>query len=192
MAFLFKEKRRISEDMNHLTKDGDLPWGWVAKYEAFTKNAQDEYMRFYTDYCNNRYGDPKRKYASLKSLLLYIDDAKKKYARMGECFLFWFVETWAKNDEVNKLESELKYIEENFSALESKYKQEQYIENVLLPSIKRKALDIVKKNKSIIQTDVYKYFREEEKIYVRDVLRMLSIEGKIKREKCGRTYKLTT
>jgi len=182
---------RSNTDMNKLAPDGELPWGWVYHNADFTAKAQAEYMKFYKSYSDNKYGDPKKKYAALKSLLLYIEDAKKKYAQKGECFLFWFVSTWAKDEEVKELSAELKYTEEHIEELEEAYKKRQYIENILIPDIKKKAIEIIKNNPGIIQTDVYNFFEPEVKMYVQDVLRVLSKTGKIKREKYGRTYKLT-
>lgn len=120
-----KETNSFGEDMNRLTKDGELPWGWLTKHKDFTDTAQAEVMYFYKQYGDNCYGEPKKKYAALKSLLLYIEDAKRLYAQKGECFLYWFVSIWAKEDEVDKLYAELRYIEEHISELEEKYKKMQ-------------------------------------------------------------------
>lgn len=182
---------RSNTDMNRLAPDGDLPYGWTYHNADFTAKAQAEYMKFYKSYSENRYGDPKKKYAALKSLLLYIEDAKKKYAQKGECFLYWFVNWMAKDAEVKELNAELKYMEEHMQELEEAYKKRQYIENILIPDIKKKAVEIIKENPGIVQTDVYAFFEPEVKMYVQDVLRILSKTGKIKRLKFGRTYKLT-
>lgn len=179
------------KELEHLTADGDLPWGWFFANKQFIEHATEEVKYFYSQYVENRYSEPKKKYAALKSLLLYIEDAKKLCAQKGECFLFWFVETWAKDEEVKRLSDELHYIEEHIVELEESYKRRQYIENILIPDIKKKAIEIIKNNPGIIQTEIYSFFEPDVKIYVQDVLRLLSKSGEIKREKYGRTYKLT-
>lgn len=186
-----KEELRRRKDMDRLTPEGELPWGWVTAYEDFIKEAQTEVMYFYKEYNDNRYGEPLKWYAALKSLLLYFEDAKKIYAKKGECFLYWFVATWAQDEEVKRLTDELHYLEEHIDELEEEYKRRQYIEHILIPDLKKKALEIVKNHPGIIQTDVYTHFEPEVKNYVQDACRTLYKEGKIKREKHGRTFKLT-
>lgn len=192
---LFKKKpvqevNSFGQRYDCLTEDGELPWGWAYRNKEFTDAAQAEVMFFYDEYYKHRYGEPRKKYAALKSLLLYIDDAKKIYAKKGECFLFWFVNLWAKDEEVQQLTEELRYIEEHFDELEEEYKKDQYIQNVLIPDLTKKVLELVKNNPGILQTEAYTYFEPEVKDYVQGVFRNLSNEGKIKREKHGRTFKL--
>ena len=181
----------IGEPLDRLTADGELPFGWVYRYKDFTDKISSEYLFFSKEYYESLRKEPIKKYAALKSLLLYIDDAKKLCAANGECFTFWFCETWAKDEEVQKMRSELKYIEEHIDELEADYKKRQYVENILIPDLKKKAYALVKESPGILQTDAYKQFAPEVEIYVRDVFRALEKEGKIKREKHGRTYKLT-
>lgn len=186
-----KEELRSKKSMDRLTPEGELPVGWLLAYEDFIKEAQTEVMYFYKEYNDNKYGEPKKKYAALKSLLLYFEDAKKIYAKKGECFLYWFENWWAKEEEVKRLTEELHYLEEHIDELEAEYKRRQYIEHILIPDLKKKALEIVENNPGIIQTDVYTHFEPEVKSYVQDACRALYKEGKIKREKHGRTFKLT-
>lgn len=179
------------ETLDHLGEDGELPWGWAYHYKDFTEAADKEVKFFYDEYYKHRYGDPRKKYAAIKSLLLYFDDAKKVYAKKGECFLFWFENWWATEDEVKRLTEELKYLEEHMDELEKEYKRQQYINNILIPDIKIKAIQIIKDNPGILQTEVYGHFEAKHKTFVQDALYQLAKEGKITREKQGRTYKLT-
>lgn len=181
----------FDERMDRLTAEGELPWGWLTQNKAFIDKATAEYLDFFKRYAEHEYGDPLKKYAGLKSLLLYIEEAKVIYAQKGECFLFWFVHTWAQDEQVQKMYAELRYIEEHHEELEKKYKRQQYIEHILIPELKKKAIEVVRENPGIIQTDAYSHFEPEVKSYVQDVFRILSNEGKIKREKHGRTYKLS-
>ncbi len=185
------QNNSFGQRMDRLTPEGDLPSGWVYQNKEFVDKATAEYIYFSKQYTDHEYGDPKEKYAGLKSLLLYIEDAKKLYAKKGECFLFWFVETWAKEQEVKELYSELRYIEEHYDELKKEYDRKQYIERILIPELKKKAIEVVKENPGIIQTDAYGFFDPNVKPYVQEVFRALSKEGKIKREKHGRTYKLS-
>lgn len=185
------QSNSFGQKMDRLTPEGDLPFGWVYKNKEFVDKATAEYIYFSKQYTDHEYGDPKEKYAGLKSLLLYIEDTKKHYAKKGECFLFWFVETWAKAEEVKELYSELQYIEEHYDELKKEYDRRQYIEHILIPELKKKAIEVVTESPGIIQTDAYNYFNPDVKSYVQEAFRILSREGKIKREKHGRTYKLS-
>ncbi len=111
---------------------------------------------------------------------------------MGECFLFYFNNWWAKEDEVQSLADELKYLEEHYNEIEKEYKKRQYIEQVLIPDLKKKSFKIIKDNPGILQTEVYGHFEPEVKRHVQDAIYQLNREEKIHREKQGRTYKLYT
>lgn len=194
----FKKSKKASEselskeNMEKLDSDGGLPFGWISAHKAFVSEAEAEYKAFWKLYADNEFGSPKKKCAALKSLLQYISDARRKYEKMGECYLFYFENWWASKEEVKSLTDELKRLEDNLDELEAEYARNQYIEHVLIPELKQKALNVVKENPGIIQTDAYSYFDPDMKAYVQDAFRILSKEGKIKREKHGRTYKLTT
>ena len=110
---------------------------------------------------------------------------------MGECHLFYFNSMWAQDDVVNSLKGEFKFLEDNFDEVEKDYKRKQYIEHILIPDLKAKSLTIIKDNQEILQTEVYRYFDKEIKTHVQDAIYQLNREGKIHREKQGRTYKLT-
>lgn len=181
----------LGERMDKLTPDGELPWGWLTKNQDFIRKAEAEYGNLFSEYAKHQYGDPQKRYAGLKSLLLYIEDAKKHYAQKGECYLYWFESYWVQDEEVKKLYSELQYMEEHYDELKKEYERKQYIENILIPELKKKAIEVVKENPGIIQTDAYGFFDPDAKSYVQEVFRILSREGKIKREKQGRTYKLS-
>lgn len=187
----YKDLISKERDMSKLTPEGELPVGWVFVHEDFIKDAEKEVMYFYGEYYKYQYGEPAKKYAALKSLLQYFEDAKRIYKKKGECYLYWFENSWAKSDKVEQLQSELHYLEEHFDEIEENYKKRQYIENILIPDLKKQVIEIVKNNPGIVQTELYAHFNPEVKDYVQDVCRTLFKENKIKREKYGRTFKLT-
>lgn len=177
-----KAELRKQKDMNKLTSEGELPFGWVLAYEDFIKNADNEVMYFYEEYHKNQYGEPLKKYAALKSLVIYFEDAKRIYAKRGECFLYWFENMWAKEDEVRKLTDELKYMEAHMDEL---IQQEK-----VLKKLRTDLKEIIKAEPGVKQEQLYKRFSPELKNHISNELYNMAANGVIRREKSGRTYAL--
>lgn len=96
-----------SDDFAHLTKDGELPFGWVSRNREFTDKIQSEYSYFLNLWLNSRSGSPKDQYATLKSFVLYLEDVEKLCKSKGECFEFWFYEILTSPDYIQKRKNEL-------------------------------------------------------------------------------------
>ena len=94
-------------DFEHLTKEGDLPFGWIYRNKEFTDKIQSEYSYFLNLWLDSRSGSPKEQYAALKSFVLYLEDAEKICISKGECFEFWFYEIIASADYIDKRKNEL-------------------------------------------------------------------------------------
>ena len=101
----------FGEQLDRLTPDGELPWGWIAANKQFTDKIQNE-----SQYFLNQWMDAERKgaleeYAALKSYLIYLDDAKRLCESHGECFAKWFSDIIASQKNINKWTAKLKAIE---------------------------------------------------------------------------------
>ena len=179
----------FDDDLDHLDSDGELPFGWLTVNKRFTDQIQSECFYFIKAYANSRDKDPKAKYAALKSLVLYMHDAKKLCMSKGECFVYW-LETCFTDDYLAEREQELAYIEGNFEKLESEYNRKLQIENEILPALRNKLLEIIKTTPGIIQTDVYKMFDGDIKQHVTSELYCMEKDGLIVRKKQGRTYSI--
>lgn len=113
---LFGKKKRTNnagENLDHLTPEGNLPFGWMTYNQEIVKQMEDEVETFRDSVNNTK--DPLKKYAALKSYLLYLEDGKKHYSKISECAGKYFEEyicnsymTESYLKQFKKLEKEMK------------------------------------------------------------------------------------
>lgn len=176
-----------SERLDRLTADGDLPFGWVYANRDFIGKIEGEYKHFFSMWCDSKDKGPKEQYAALKSFVTYMNDAKKLCTSKGECFAFWQDRTLFDDAYIKELTEKMKFIKDHYDDLEDEYQREQYIKHCVLPEIPK----IIRKNPGILQTDIYKMYPVDCKNHISSELYMMARNGKIVREKSGRTYSLT-
>lgn len=107
---LLKALDRIAkpeDDLDHLTKEGDLPWGWHSHNKAFTDKINNEFSYFLNSWLDVRSKSPSEQYQALKSFVLYLEDVEKLCKSKGECFEFWFYEILTSKDYIKKRKNEL-------------------------------------------------------------------------------------
>lgn len=110
------------DDLDHLDKDGELPWGWFSANLDFTEQIQNEYRIFLNAWIESRRKSPKEEYAALKSFVTYMNDVKSLCYSKGECFDFWR-KIQFDDEYLNERTEELQYIQAHFGELEAKYKE---------------------------------------------------------------------
>lgn len=176
----------MGESLDSLTAEGDIPFGWVSANRDFTRKIESEYIYFFAKWYESKDRGPKEQYAALKSFVLYMNDVKKLCASKGECFAFWQDRTLFNDDYINELTEKMQYINENFADLEDEYQREQYIKHCILPELP----GIIKANPGILQTEIFKMYPVDCKNLISFELYAMSRNGKIIREKSGRTYSL--
>ena len=104
-----QDQAKQATNDEHLTPEGELPWGWVSRNKDFTERIQSEFSYFLNMWINTRGKnvDPIAKYEALKSFVLYLEDVEKLCISQGECFEFWFYEILASKDYIQKRKNEL-------------------------------------------------------------------------------------
>lgn len=119
MAFfdLFKTKQVVNQcnksienskaDFEHLTAEGELPWGWIMRNKEFTDKINSEFSYFLNMWLDARKKSQKELYSALKSFVLYLEDTEKLCKSKGECFEFWFYEILASKDYIQQRKEEL-------------------------------------------------------------------------------------
>ena len=78
MGILFgrKKKQKVLID-----SDSGLPWGWLSQNKELVDTIFHEAMTFESEISHAK-GDL-QKYAALKSYILYLEDGKKHYKKLG-------------------------------------------------------------------------------------------------------------
>lgn len=184
-----KDHHSSREDLQHLTADGDLPWGWITANADFTGRIGSEYRYFFNAWLESRSKSPRETYTALKSFVLYMNDAKKLCHGMGECFERW-LEICFTDDYLDKRTEELNNYEQNLPELEAAYEKKMQFECNILPHLEKELLRIIKEQSGILQKDIYKMFDPIGKKYIQEKLYYAEKAGKITREKNGNSYKL--
>lgn len=95
------------DDLEHLTKDGELPWGWHSHNKEFTEKIKTEYSHFLNAWLDSKSKSPEEQYSALKSFVLYLEDLEKLCKSKGECFEFWYNEILTSPDYLTKRKKEL-------------------------------------------------------------------------------------
>ena len=67
-------------DYDHLTEEGELPWGWLYHNKEFVDRTQTEYTHFLNNWIDATKKSPKELYPALKSFALYLEDLEKEYS----------------------------------------------------------------------------------------------------------------
>ena len=105
------------DDLEHLTAEGNLPWGWHSHNKEFTEKIGCEYTHFLNSWLDARKKSPKELHSALKSFILYMEDVERLCKSKGECFEFWFYEILTSPDYLQKRKEELERLEANIESL---------------------------------------------------------------------------
>lgn len=168
------------DDLDHLTKDGELPWGWHSHNKAFTDKINTEYSYFLNMWLDARNKTPKEQYQALKSFVLYLDDAGELCKSKGECFEFWFYEILTSKDYIEKRKKELTVLINNFDRLQEIHEK--------LDKLKPAVVILLKENDGILQSEFKKLFDAPFQSAVSDILYEMSKSGELERIKSGKSY----
>jgi hypothetical protein len=194
IKIVFKAPSTPDIDLKHLTKEGELPWGWVTHNKEFTGKINSEYSYFLHMWLDSRNKSPKERYQALKSFVLYLEDVEKLCKSKGECFEFWFYKLIASKDYIEQRKSELTELVNDFDALQKEYELNSWKEKEKQKKIIEMKSDVIlllKENDGILQSDFWKLFDDEIcRMAATDIVYALVKEGKIERTKSGRSYTL--
>ena len=109
------------DDLEHLTAEGELPWGWHTHTKEFTDKINNEYSYFLNVWIEARNKSPMELYAALKSFVMYLEDLERICKSKGECFEFWFYNILTTEDYLEKRKKELDELVANFDELQANY-----------------------------------------------------------------------
>ena len=175
-----KQSSVAQVDFDHLTSEGDLPFGWIYRNKEFTDQINNEFSCFLNNWIDAKQKSPHELYEALKSFVLYLEDAAKLCKSKGECFEFWYNEILTSKDYIDKRKNELNELTNNLDELQQTYEKKQN----LFPAV----VDLLKENDGILQSEFKNLFDDPFQNEVADILYHLHKDGKLERIKSGRTY----
>lgn len=181
-----QEINKPDADQLHLTKEGNLPWGWFNLNREFTEQIKSEYTYFLNEWIAKRSAEPKRRYEALESFVVYMNDVQKVCYSKSECHAYWFDSTIASPEYIAERAAELRELETNFKEIEVAYRKHEKE----LAGLDERVMEKIRQNEGILQMDLVKMFDASVKSDISEMLYRWSEEGKIVRFKSGRSYAL--
>lgn len=183
---VMQEINKPDEDQNHLTKEGELPWGWLTLNKEFTEQIKAEYTYFLNEWIANKNEKPRRRLETLESLVSYLNDVQKICNSKSECHAYWFKSVIASPEYIEERTAELNDLQSNFAEIETAYKKHEKE----LAGLEEKVAETLRQNQGILQSDFVKLFDASVKNDVSELLYHWNQEGKVSRTKNGRSYSL--
>jgi hypothetical protein len=99
----------VGEGLDRLTPEGELPFGWMAHNKKIIERMESELAPFRNAVDDAT--DPLKKYAAIKSYLLFLEDGKKHYYRISECAGKYFEEYICDTPYIDKIIKQLAELE---------------------------------------------------------------------------------
>ena len=181
----------FDEPLDRLTAEGELPWGWVTHNKTFVDKIQNEYSHFLNGWLASRTQEPLRYFEALKSFVLYLEDVEHLCESKGECFVFWFNEILTSKGYLDERRKELQHLQSNFRQIEEDYKRKKLEDEDRARKVIEMRDDVIqqlKSNDGILQSDFWKLYNEADRGAVQDIVYSLIQQGKVEREKSGRSF----
>lgn len=97
------------EDLNRLTEDGELPFGWLVYNQEIISQMASEFAPFRKAIQDAE--TPLEEYAALKSYMQFLIDGKQHYEKIGECEGRYFYEFYCDCCETKSNFEKLKRLE---------------------------------------------------------------------------------
>ena len=172
------------DDLEHLTPDGDFPWGWHTHNKDFTEKISNEFSRFLNLWLDAKQKSPRELHSALNSFILYLEDVQKLCKQKGECFEFWFNRILTAPGYLEARKEELRELTDNLDELQQNY----YKKTTLLSVLDNEIIQKLQENDGILQADFIKLFDECVHNEVSSKLYFMAKSGELKRTKSGRSY----
>ena len=194
---------KINSEGEKLDKliDGELPWGWATAYADYYRPRDKKLYELSISAANAKTIDDE--IACLRAFISYYYQYKNECIAKGECFFKYFSDMHmhchnSRNpdfDFVTPREERLEMILQNYDSLIreeqiNRAKEEKKQELLRTTNVDNRIKEIISSNPGILQTDIYKKFDPVLKDSVSEWIYFAAKDGKIKREKSGRSYQL--
>lgn len=172
-------KKMGDRDLEHLTPEGELPFGWVTANKDFIEPMDKKLSSLIQNVdCSSIDSEIE----GLSKVLGFCESYKHECESKGECFLYYY--NWMHGENEN---SGIEYRQQRLNYLRDNYEHLKDIEQ------KKKNLDhclynFLLSNNGILQKNIYKNFDKELKEEIQGKLYQWHNSGKIERIKTGNSY----
>ena len=178
-----------AKDQDHLTPEGDLPWGWHTVHKNDITPIESEYKKNWQTWFDSRLKSPNEQLLTLQLFVECMIKIKKLCEEKNECFVYWRDALFT-DDFLQRMSNELIELRTNIDELQVAFETKQKFEAYEMHELENNLLQIISSSPGILQKDVYKMFDPIAKNYIQEKLYYAEKTNKIIREKSGNTYKL--
>ena len=182
------------KDQTHLTKDGELPWGWLTQNTPLCEPYETKIVDMAVASKNMKLDD---KIANLKKLIALYYEYKSFCYSKNECFIKYFADHWehcynSRCDDfeyIKPFEEELASLEANYEALIQEEQRKELLERSVVPHLRIDLLRMIEAEPGILQVAICKHYPADMKPYISNELYEMEQAGLIVKEKEGRLNK---
>lgn len=168
----------FGDDLSHLDKDGELPFGWVYHYSQFVEQQEKKIdKKWEAVYAAT---STQAKLNAFRNYFATVTKVGEECRNTGECHYKWFCENIIGSEWYN---NHLKKYEQFKIDAPELIKREK-----LLANLESVVMAKLQENNGILQSDFVKMFDPAIKSEVSTFLYDADKAGKIKRTKSGRSY----
>jgi len=182
----------FGEPLDHLV-DGELPWGWVAAKKAFIEPRDKKLFDLHIRACKAT--SVLEEKALNEEFLEAFYSYKHECEQLGECYIKYFADMFERCQNSSNpcfsmaepREERLAYINANINTLVAA----EQLKTKLLSTLESDVANLIRSNPGILQSELIKKFDPIVKGELSTLLYQWSNEGKITKEKQGRSFALT-
>lgn len=168
-----QEIAKPDADQEHLTSEGELPWGWLSRNVPLCQPYEDKIIQAAVDLKNFKGMD---RIPQLEKIIKLYNKYKNFCYGKNECYIKYFSDSWehCHNSRCDDFEYITPYVEELNR----------------LKGLDVKAWNLLADNDGISRPDYLRMFDESTKDDVLYLLEVWEKEEKVEKEKKGRSYVL--
>ena len=196
------EKNSTNPKFHRTEREKDLSFNFSYKHSDKLQSLENELVENVMSISTTYQID--ERIERCKIALESYEKLKKFCFSKGKGGQIYFEDMWehchnSKNPDfryIERVEKEYNYLTQNYEEAATKLKNKEIKakNKILIKQFKKNAeseiLKIIQNNPGILQTEIYDYFDVIYKNTIRNVIKKLESEGKIKKNKSGNTYKI--
>lgn len=185
--YVFGQHEETSYGSDELDEYGELPIGWIGRHHEELRNMEENVVA-HVKAAQDTSKPVDERIEEYETAIRLYGRMKERFVSKGECYAKYFSDMW-ENCHNSKCEiykyidpvaEELTQLRENYDTLKRR--------EAILSTLDANLFQYIKSEGKVLQTDIYKAFDPVVKTDIMNILYQWAKEGRINREKSGRSY----
>lgn len=178
----------LGQRMDRLTPEGRIPTGWLNANSKFLDQQDDIIGEKAILVRDSVYTE--ERLAAYREYFATVTEVGELCKKTGVAHYEWFCKYVIGSPDYEYHVAAYQQLKIDAPKLMERERYLKELYEVIIPKLKTELLQIIKDEPGVIQSNLYKRFPVDKKDYVSKTLYYMAKDGKITREKSGRTYKL--